>query len=106
MRPRLTGIGAAMAVALAACGGNASDDLGSEVVENYADVVHESYQVSLESAAAMDETVDAFIADPTDETLAAAKEAWLAARTTTGPPRPFVSMAVQSTTKRMVSRDS
>ncbi len=89
MRPRLIGIGAALAAALTACGGNASDDLRGEVVENYADVVHESYQVSLESATAMDQAVDAFLADPTDETLAAAKEAWVTARDDYGPTEAF-----------------
>ena len=40
----------AMAVGLAACGGSASEDLRAEAVENYADVVHESYRLSLENA--------------------------------------------------------
>ena len=35
---------------------------------------------SLESATELDAAIDAFLADPTDETLEAAKQAWLAAR--------------------------
>ena len=39
-----------------------------------------SYEASLTSATVMDTSIDAFTADPTDETLEAAKQAWLAAR--------------------------
>jgi putative iron-regulated protein len=85
----LIGIGAALAVALAACGGDSSEEMEQGVVENYADLVHESYQLSLDSATAMDEAIDAFLADPTDETLAAAKEAWLTARDDYGPTEAF-----------------
>lgn len=66
-----------------------SEDLAREVVETYADGVHASYGASLESAVAMDEAVDAFIADPTDETLVAAQDAWLAARDDYGPTEAF-----------------
>ena len=57
-----------------------SDDEQAAVVEHYADGVHAAYSASLESATALDEAIDAFLADPTDETLEAAKQAWLAAR--------------------------
>ncbi len=69
-------------LALVACGcddGVSNDDL-SEVVTNYANGVHASYQVTLESANAMDAAVNAFVAAPTEETLDAAKAAWTAAR--------------------------
>jgi putative iron-regulated protein len=56
------------------------DDARGQVVEHYAAGVHASYQASLESATAMDEAIDAFVADPTDETMEAAKQAWLSAR--------------------------
>jgi uncharacterized iron-regulated protein len=46
----------------------------AEVVENYADLVHESYQISRDSATTMDEAIDVFVADPNAETLAAAQE--------------------------------
>ncbi len=89
MRSRVVGMTMAMAVGLVACGGSASDDLRAEAVENYADVVHESYRLSLESATTMDGSIDAFIADPSPETLAAAKEAWLTARDDYGPTEAF-----------------
>ena len=49
-------------------------------VEHYAAGVHAAYAASLASATELDEAIDAFVADPTDDTLAAAKDAWLAAR--------------------------
>jgi putative iron-regulated protein len=50
------------------------------VIEHYASGVHATYEASLASATSLDEAIDAFVADPTDETLATAKDAWLAAR--------------------------
>lgn len=44
MRSRVIGMTVAMATCLVACGGSASDDLRAEAVENYADLVHESYR--------------------------------------------------------------
>ena len=89
MRSRLVGLTAAMALGLAACGSGASDDMRAEVVENYADLVHESYQISLDSATTMDEAIDTFVADPNAETLAAAQDAWLTARDDYGPTEAF-----------------
>ncbi|HEY6627476.1 MAG TPA: imelysin family protein [Acidimicrobiia bacterium] len=68
------------ALALSACGNDSSADLETEVVANYADVVHETYSMSLASATEMSAAIDALAADPTDANLAAAKDAWLAAR--------------------------
>lgn len=77
---------------LASCGsdddGVSSDDL-SAAVTTYADGVHASYAASLASATTMDAAVDAFIADPTDATLEAAKNAWLTARDDYGPTEAF-----------------
>ncbi|HWL49825.1 MAG TPA: imelysin family protein, partial [Acidimicrobiia bacterium] len=89
MRSRLIGLTMAMALGLMACGSGASDDMQAEVVENYADLVQESYQISLDSATTMDEAIDAFVADPNPETLAAAQDAWLAARDDYGPTEAF-----------------
>ena len=91
MRRRAIGVAATTMVVFAtACsGGGASDDLAAEVVENYADLVQESYRLSLESATGMDTAIDAFVAEPTGETLAAAKEAWLTARDDYGPTEAF-----------------
>ena len=52
----------------------------SDAVTTYADGVEASYGASLESATALRRRVDAFVADPTEETLEAAKQAWLTAR--------------------------
>lgn len=72
----------AVAVATAPATSRAApnDDAKTAVVEHYAAGVHAAYTASLESATALDEAIDAFVADPTDETLGAAKQAWLAAR--------------------------
>ena len=79
-------------IGLAACGdgddGPSGDDK-QEVVELYAAGVHAAYDVSLASATELDAAIDAFAADPNDETLAAAKQAWLTARDDYGPTEAF-----------------
>ena len=52
----------------------------AEVVDTYADIAHATYQDSLETAQALKGAVEELIADPSEETLQAAKDAWLAAR--------------------------
>jgi putative iron-regulated protein len=89
MRSRTVVLGVVAALALAGCSGGSSEDLEQEVVTNYADLVHAAYQASLDSATTMDEAIDAFIADPSEETLTAAKEAWLTARDDYGPTEAF-----------------
>ena len=75
---------------LAACGESGPDDeLKEEVVNNYADGVHHLYSKSLESAKAMDQAVDRFIAEPTPAHLEAAKRLWLSARDDYGPTEAF-----------------
>lgn len=96
-------------LALAGCGGTetsgdagpgasdspaaAPDDelagLRREVIEGYADGVAASYAASLASAGAMDTAVDVFVADPSEESLEAAKQAWLTARDDYGPTETF-----------------
>jgi len=49
-------------------------------VQTYADGVHASYAASLASAIALDEAIDGFLDMPDEETLAAARQAWLDAR--------------------------
>ncbi|MCK8482544.1 peptidase [Aliiroseovarius sp. S2029] len=51
-----------------------------DILKNYADIAQAGYEDSLALAQALDAAVDALIADPTDATLIAAKDAWLAAR--------------------------
>jgi putative iron-regulated protein len=67
---------------LSACGkdGNNADAETAEVVEAYANGVHATYEASLGSAVTMDQAIDAFLIEPTDDTLDAAKQAWLEAR--------------------------
>lgn len=71
---------AALALATAACDTGASEEQRGEVVENYAELVHESYAMSLESATVMDDAIEAFLAEPTEARLEAARSAWLEAR--------------------------
>jgi len=54
-------------------------DLGA-ILSNYADIAQAGYEDSLSTAMALDDAVDALIAKPTEENLAAARKAWLAAR--------------------------
>jgi putative iron-regulated protein len=74
-----------LAICAAACG---SDDEGTpslpsgaaDAVENYADIVHASYEDSLEAAQALDAAIDSFVAAPSEAGLASARTAWLASR--------------------------
>lgn len=50
------------------------------VVVTYADIAHATYEDALITARALDEATDRLIADPTEENLATAKQAWFAAR--------------------------
>jgi len=58
----------------------AADVTPQTVVANYADIALAKYEDSLITAKALDEEVEALIADPSAETLQAAKDAWLASR--------------------------
>jgi len=77
-------IAATLAVlVIAGCGGDDAADsteVVTEVVGAYADGVHASYAASLESATAMDDAIDAFVAAPSQATMDAARQAWLDAR--------------------------
>ncbi len=50
------------------------------VIENYAKMVYTNYKESLDAAKAMQVKINAFIANPSKETMVAAKKAWLEAR--------------------------
>ncbi|KQS81196.1 peptidase [Rhizobium sp. Leaf384] len=50
------------------------------VLKHYSDVAHAKFEDALTTAQALDKAVDALIATPSDTTLKAAREAWLAAR--------------------------
>jgi putative iron-regulated protein len=82
----------ALAIGAVACGDDASDDgtaatsyaLGEDqaldAATAYADLVHTSYSDTLGAADEMRSAVQAFVAGPTEETLRAARDQWLAAR--------------------------
>jgi len=92
----VTGILLLFILALAACGGSeaneaeapaadeetttVSDEQKTEVVTNYADIVFASYEDSHETAVSLQAALESFIANPTEESHQAAKDAWLAAR--------------------------
>lgn len=58
----------------------AADVTPDAVVKHYADVALAKYQDSLTTAKALDEAIQAFVENPSEETQNAAKEAWIAAR--------------------------
>jgi putative iron-regulated protein len=59
-------------------------DKEANAIENYADIVYASYDDSYNTAVALKAQIDAFVAAPSAEKLAACKTAWLAARTPYG----------------------
>jgi putative iron-regulated protein len=63
-------------------GEDATDDSQAQaaVVRNYAELVSANYVDALASAKELDKAVQAFTANPSEATLEAAKEAWLASR--------------------------
>jgi putative iron-regulated protein len=74
-----------LSLVLASAGCSSSeDDAGgvrqAEVIRNYAANVAASYADTLETAETLDAALKAFAEEPSDETLEAAKKAWLAAR--------------------------
>src|SRR5215217_8178418 len=52
----------------------------ADVLTNYANLALAGYEDSLSTAKALDATIDALIASPSEETLTAARDAWKAAR--------------------------
>jgi putative iron-regulated protein len=79
-------LGCALLVLGTACGDNDPETtpdharIRSEAIETYSKIVHASYADSAAAAADLDDAIQAFVADPTEETLEAAREAWLDAR--------------------------
>ena len=66
-----------------------TDEQALDVATTYADLVHTAYADVTEAATKLQADLEAFVADPTDETLSAAKEQWLAARDLYGPTEVF-----------------
>lgn len=50
------------------------------VVDHYAEIAHANYEDALITAKALDKAVDAFLAAPSEDTLKAARKAWIDAR--------------------------
>ncbi len=67
---------------LSACGGSEAEiaELKTEVVSTYADIVFANYEDSLTTAQDLNAAIEAFVANPSEDTHQAAKDAWLAAR--------------------------
>ena len=74
-----------------ACGSDDDDSSASteDAIATYARGVRASYEASLATARVMDSAIDAFLADPSDETLNTAKQTWLSAREDYGPTEAF-----------------
>ena len=70
----------AAASTTAAAPGAVDEAAGKAVVKHYAEMVYAVYSDSLSTAKTLQSAVDAFLAKPNDETLKAAKQAWVAAR--------------------------
>ena len=61
----------------------------ADVATQYATLVHANYDDALQSARTMQQTIEAFVAVPSADTLAAARRAWLAAREVYGQTEAF-----------------
>jgi len=70
----------AAASTAAAAPGAVDEAAGKAVVKHYTEMVYAVYSDALSTAKTLQTAVDAFLAQPNDETLKAAKEAWVAAR--------------------------
>ncbi|WP_263227357.1 imelysin family protein [Pseudomonas alabamensis] len=64
----------------AAAPGAVDEAAGKAVVKHYAEMAYVIYGDSLSTAKALQSAVDAFLAKPDDQTLKAARDAWIAAR--------------------------
>ena len=57
-----------------------NDEAAQAVVKHYADIAHAVFSDAHSTAVKLQDAVNALLANPTEETLQAAKDAWLAAR--------------------------
>lgn len=69
----------ALGVLITGCAGE-QEQLRQKVVENYADMVYASYDDAVNEAIRLRSAIHTFLADPTAETMEAAKKAWIDAR--------------------------
>lgn len=80
MSKRAAGLAAVAVVALMPFAAQAAAPAYKDVAKNYADIAHAAYEDATTGAKALKKAVDALVANPTEETLAKAREAWKAAR--------------------------
>jgi putative iron-regulated protein len=70
----------ALGLLLALPGGAMAQTKVKDVIANYANIGQAVYEDSLSTARSLQKAVNAFLAKPTDQTLKAARQAWIAAR--------------------------
>lgn len=70
----------AATLALGICFAPTMADSTKEVLKTYADIAQAGYEDSLETAKTMKLAIDAFLAEPTEPNLRAARASWIAAR--------------------------
>lgn len=66
-----------------------SEEQATDVATTYADLVFAAYDDTVTAATELQTSVDAFVADPTDATLEAARTSWIDARAVYGPTEVF-----------------
>ena len=76
----LRGLALTLALSVAPAAVYAQAPADADVLANYADLALAGYEDSLSTAKALDAAIDALIANPSEETLTAARTAWKAAR--------------------------
>jgi len=76
----LRGLAIALTLSVAPMATLAAAPADADVLSNYADIALAGYEDSLTLAKALDAAVDALIANPSEQTLQAAKDAWKASR--------------------------
>lgn len=80
MRQAVAALSFGLTVAAGSSGLLAAEPKVQEIMTTYADIAHAGYEDSLITAKALKARIEALIKTPTAETLAAAREAWVAAR--------------------------
>jgi putative iron-regulated protein len=76
----ISGLLAALCLALAAVSPASAQVKVKDVLKTYADIAQAGYEDSLKTALDMRKAINAFLAAPGDDTLKAARQAWIAAR--------------------------
>lgn len=80
MKKHVLAAALASTTALASVGLAQAETTAEAVLDHYADIAEAKYADSLATAKALDAALDAFLANPTETSLQAAKDAWLASR--------------------------